>query len=430
MRKVRILLYHRVEYLNDDFNMQAVTPDNFEKHMKFLHDHYDVISLSVPMEEWFSGGERDAVIITFDDGYYDFLYNAVPVLEKYHMPATIFVATGNVNSGCENWTDSILRIIFSNNKQKDFFTFDNQFYQGKCPTRNFKEKYDFYQMIRRIFLVSTAEEKRRYESELLDWAGLEREGRKDRRIMTSEEIRRTAEKEGISIGAHTVTHAALKTLSVSEQRSEILESKKFLEQIIGKEVTLFSYPFGTRDEYSDDTVQLVKEIGFEKAVVAYPAALIEETNIYELNRFAVKNYDEKDFAEYIENVVFGNEKGMEIEDTRGLCTPINYVGKLEEDFNVLHSDLPLIVWGTGYWGKRLYSELSMLRIGHRMIAFGDNNPNKCGDKISNIPIKSLKEIKRIQERENCLILLRGKYDFEVCRRLIESGLKYIHIIQM
>lgn len=430
MRKVRILLYHRVEYLNDDFNMQAVTPNNFEKHMKFLHDHYDVIGLNTPMEEWFNGGEKNAVIITFDDGYYDFLYNAIPILKKYHMPATIFVATGNIDTECENWTDSILRIIFSNSKQKDFFIFDNQFYHGKCPTRNYKEKYDFYQMVRRIFLVSNADERRRCERELLEWAGLEKEGRKDRRIMTSEEIRRLAEIEGISIGAHTVTHAALKMLNVSEQRSEILESKQILEQIVGKEVTLFSYPFGTRDEYSEVTVQLVKEAGFEKAVVAYSADINEETDIYELNRFVVKNYDEKDFAEYIENVVFGSDKGVRIEDNGDSCTPINYIGKLEEDHSVLNSDFPVVVWGTGYWGKRLYSELSMLKIGHRIVAFGDNNPDKCGDIISNIPVKTLDEIKEVQERKQCHILIRGKYDFEICMKLIKSGLKYIHIIQM
>lgn len=430
MRKVRILLYHRVEFLSDDYNMQAVTPDNFEKHMKFLHEHYDVISLDAPMEEWFNGGDRDAVIITFDDGYYDFLYNAMPVLEKYHMPATIFIATGNIDSKCENWTDSILRIVFSNKNQKDFFSFSNQLYGGKCPTRNYQEKYDFYQMIRRLFLVSTAEEKRRYESELLEWAGLEREGRQDRRIMTSEEIRKAAETEGICIGAHTVTHSALKTLSLSEQRREILESKKVLEKIIGKEVRLFSYPFGTRDEYSDVTVNLLKETGFEKAVIAYPADLSEETNIYELNRFTIKNYDEQDFADYIENFVFKSVKRAGIEDQANSCAPIDYIGRLEEDYTVLNSDISLVVWGTGYWGKKLCSELVMLKMGHRIVAFGDNDAYKCGGKIDGIPVRTLEEIKKIQENMRCCILIKGKYDFEICMKLIENGLRYIHIIQM
>lgn len=430
MRKVRILLYHRVEYLSDDYNMQAVTPDNFEKHMRFLHDHYDVISMETPMEEWFNGGTRDAVIITFDDGYYDFLYNAVPVLEKYHMPATIFIATDNINTERENWTDSILRIIFSNNKQKDFFVFSNELYSGKCPTRDYKEKYDFYQIVRRLFLVSTAEEKKRYERELLEWAGLREEGRKDRRMMTSEEIQEVSKKQGISIGAHTVTHAALKSLTVPEQQKEILDSKRILEEIIGKEVKLFSYPFGTKDEYSDVTVQLVREAGFEKAVVAYPSNLTEETNIYELSRFAVKNYDEKDFAEYIKNFVFGNGKIERTENNNDLSTPINYIGKLKEDYMILNSDVPIIIWGAGYWGRRLYSELIMMKMDNRIVAFGDNDPNKCGSKVGNISVKTMEKIREIQKKNKCCILIKGKYDFEISRALIKNNLKYIHIIQI
>ena len=70
MRRVRILMYHRVEYLNDDYNMQAVTPANFEKHMRYLRDHYEILRLDVPIESWFKNQSKDAVIVTFDDGYY------------------------------------------------------------------------------------------------------------------------------------------------------------------------------------------------------------------------------------------------------------------------------------------------------------------------------------------------------------------------
>lgn len=195
-------------------------PDNFESQMRYLSEHYDVLSLDSSIEDWFENGSRDAVIISFDDGYYDFLHNAVPVLEKYHIPATIFITTGNIDSAQENWTDSILRVIFSNNKHNDFFTFEIEFYHGKYPTRYYQEKYDFYQLVRRIFLVSSAEKRKMYEDALLKWSGLSRTGRKNRRIITSEEIKEISQKRGISIGAHTVTHACLSHLSVSEQRTE------------------------------------------------------------------------------------------------------------------------------------------------------------------------------------------------------------------
>lgn len=427
MRKIGILLYHRVEYLEDDYNMQAVAPDNFEKHMRYLHNHYDVLDLNTPMQNWFNSGTRNAVIVTFDDGYYDFLYNAVPVLEKYHIPATIFIATENIDSGNENWTDNILRIIFSNNSQKDFFIFNNEFYRGKLPTRNYKEKYDFYQLVRKLFLISSAEERKKYEEELLKWAGVPRSGRKDRRIMTAEEIRKTAKKPGISIGAHTVTHASLKCLSKSEARLEILESKRNLEKIIGKEVKLFSYPFGTRNEYSDITIDVVKEVGLEKAVVAYPGNISINTNPFELNRFAIANYSERDFSDYIQNYVFGDGKVDESERSC-LNTPIKYIGKLEEDYIVLNTDSPLVIWGTGYWGRKLYAELIMLKMDSRIIAFGDNDESKFEHEMEGIPIKSAKEIKDMQYKYPCHILVKGKYDLEICKRLFREQVENIHLI--
>lgn len=427
MRKVRILLYHRVEYLDDDYNMQAVTPDNFESQMCYLSEHYDVLSLDSSIEDWFENGSRDAVIISFDDGYYDFLHNAVPVLEKYHIPATIFITTGNIDSAQENWTDSILRAIFSNNKHNDFFTFEDEFYHGKYPTRNYQEKYDFYQLVRRIFLVSSAEKRKMYEDALLKWSGLSRTGRKNRRIMTSEEIKKISQKRGISIGAHTVTHACLKHLDVSEQRTEILESKKSLEKIIGKEVKLFSYPFGSQDDYSDVTVGLLKDLGFEKSVVAYPGNITECANLYELNRFTVKNYDEKAFADFMEYCVFGKANGK---NAAKPDLPIEYMGKLKDDYEIQETRAPIVIWGIGYWGRELYSELAASIMKDRIVAFGDNDTAKCGEKVNNILTMSLKDIKEMQCRSGCRILVKGKYDVEICKELIQEGLKYIHLIQM
>ena len=134
MRRVRILMYHRVEYLNDDYNMQAVTPANFEKHMRYLRDHYEILRLDDPMESWFQNQSGDAVIVTFDDGYYDYLQNAVPIMEKYDIPATVFVSTGNIGTQYENWTDSILRAVFSDVKQRDSYTFETEYFRGQFST--------------------------------------------------------------------------------------------------------------------------------------------------------------------------------------------------------------------------------------------------------------------------------------------------------
>lgn len=427
MRRVRILMYHRVEYLKDDYNMQAVTPVNFERHMKYLRDHYDILSLETPMGSWFEGQSNDAVIVTFDDGYYDFLQNAVPVMEKYGIPATIFVSTGNIDSQYENWTDSILRAVFSDTKQRDSYTFETEYYRGKFSTGNWAEKYKFYQMIRKLFIVSSADKRKQYESQLLDWAGLTRNGRQSRRIMSAGELQKVSARKGISIGAHTVTHCSLKHQELSEQEYEIRESKKMLEKITGQEVKLFAYPFGTKDDYSDMTIKYLKEAGFEKAVVAYPGFMSEKTSIYELNRFMVKNYDETDFGNYMEHVVFQDKQSVCRRDDMVSGKPVDYVGILQED-RILNAENPLVIWGAGYWGKELYAELAMLDLENRIVAFGDNDDRKSGSILENKPVLDFAAVKKLQQENDCHILIKGSYAFEICKGLLRGKLHNIHLI--
>lgn len=427
MGRVRILMYHRVEYLNDDYNMQAVTPVNFERHMKYLRDHYDILSLDTQMGSWFEGRLNDAVIVTFDDGYYDFLQNAVPIMEKYGIPATVFVSTGNIDSKYENWTDSILRAVFSDVKQRDSYTFETEYYRGKLPTGNWEEKYKFYQMIRKLFIISSADKRKQYESQLLDWAGLSKNGRQSRRIMTAGELQKVSARKGISIGAHTVTHCSLKHQELSEQYYEITESKKVLEEITGQEVKLFAYPFGSKDDYSDMTIKYLKEVGFEKAVVSYPGFMSENTGIYELNRFMVKNYDEIDFGNYMEHVVFQDKESICNRDNIPAGKPVDYVGILQED-RILSAENPLVIWGAGYWGKELYAELVMINLENRIVAFGDNDGRKSGSILENKPVLDFEAVKIMQQENDCHILVKGSYAFEICKGLLRGKLHNIHLI--
>src|SRR3989338_2072761 len=50
------------------------------------------------------------------------------------------------------------------------------------------------------------------------------------------------------IGAHTLTHPNLRALSREAKKGEIQGSKEWLEQIIGKNVEMFCYPFGFYDK--------------------------------------------------------------------------------------------------------------------------------------------------------------------------------------
>ncbi len=84
-------------------------------------------------------------------------------------------------------------------------------------------------------------------------------------LMTWDEVREMASM-GIGIGAHTMTHARLARLDPAQQRTEITDSKKLLEDRLGRPVSAFAYPYGSARDYTAATMDLVREAGFAFAV--------------------------------------------------------------------------------------------------------------------------------------------------------------------
>ncbi len=89
---IRILMYHRVASV-PAYDQLVVSPGRFEEQMEHLAARFRVIGLPDAVEEIAAGGPaRGGVAITFDDGYRDNAEHALPILRKYGLAATIFVA--------------------------------------------------------------------------------------------------------------------------------------------------------------------------------------------------------------------------------------------------------------------------------------------------------------------------------------------------
>src|SRR6185437_16867850 len=95
----RILYYHRVNDEDDPF-FHAISTQLFAQEMRFVARHYKVVSLAELLRHLESDSTETVVAVTFDDGYQDNYLNAFPVLERYCIPATIFLTTGSMDD-CE-----------------------------------------------------------------------------------------------------------------------------------------------------------------------------------------------------------------------------------------------------------------------------------------------------------------------------------------
>ena len=161
---------------------------------------------------------------------------------------------------------------------------------GQTPA----EAYHFLQPILRW---SVPDERDDLLSQLRKQAGLPAEGRSTHRIMTETEIKQLARSRSAIIGAHTHRHPALSTLSPQTQQSEIHESKRILKQILSTNIEHFSYPFGSKKDYDENSVRICKEAGFKMVCSNFYGQVHSWTSRYELPRILVRDWNMNQFKE-------------------------------------------------------------------------------------------------------------------------------------
>jgi peptidoglycan/xylan/chitin deacetylase (PgdA/CDA1 family) len=93
-----------------------------------------------------------------------------------------------------------------------------------------------------------------------------------------------------------VSHPVLASLSTPVQRDEIRQGKTRLEEMVGRPVTTFAYPYGKRGDYTAETIALVREAGFVCACSNFAGSVDRSTDPYQLPRIYIHDWDGEKFA--------------------------------------------------------------------------------------------------------------------------------------
>lgn len=109
-------------------------------------------------------------------------------------------------------------------------------------------------------------------------------GDQEEKMMTAGQVREVAE-NGFEIGSHTLTHAHLTGLDEDQLTRELVDSKHKLEDIIGKEVTSFSYPYG---DYDERVLEAAVAAGYSNAVSTRLGVVTSGTGLFEIPRVNVR----------------------------------------------------------------------------------------------------------------------------------------------
>jgi len=258
---LRVLTYHRVAEPGATPHLHpgliSATPTGFEEQARFLAANYTVVSMEETLEAWTTKRRlpRRSVLLTFDDGYRDFAEVAWPILKRYQLPVTLFVATAYPNEPRRGfWWDRLHQAFVSTTRTElhDSTVGTLSLASPQARRASLRRTEDYLKSLPHRAAMAFVDQvctelggNQSQETSVLDW----------------EQLRALAH-QGVTLGAHTRTHLLLPQLPPEEAAEEIRGSQEDLRREIGRVLPVFCYPNGA---HSDSVVEVLREAGFKLA---------------------------------------------------------------------------------------------------------------------------------------------------------------------
>ena len=222
-RHIVVFVYHRVHPAKGNARVANICPEEFEKQIRYLKENFDIYSIEklvnvLKNNQIDNEGIKNIAVVTFDDGYKDNYVYAYPILKKYKIPASIFLITDYVGKGKLFWWDEVEYILYHTKKEKI-----NLLGLGTFLLTDNEKKFSCLLFLLKKFKKMSSELKNKYINDLqnicnviipLDLG--------EKRILSWDEIREMKD-NGISFGAHTLTHTNLKNIDLEEAEKDLNE---------------------------------------------------------------------------------------------------------------------------------------------------------------------------------------------------------------
>lgn len=318
-----VLLYHRVATLERDPQLLAVSSRAFDNHMAMLAERFHPMSLDALLASLKKRSvPRRAVAVTFDDGYEDNAQTAEPILAKHGIPATVFVSSGYADATREFWWDEVEWLVLGSEyplpddltievpnarfvhrrsePERSAYTAGSDGAAWDVTMEPQTARHRLYLDLCAFIRPLRPSHREQAMSALREALSAPLVVRDTHRPLTAEEIRQLDSSAFVDIGGHTTHHPVLSALALDEQRTEIIDDRTALEEICGRPIRTFSYPFGSLDDYTEHTVDIVREAGYRGACSNHPDAVKPWTDRYRLPRQLVRNWDAEDLAARME----------------------------------------------------------------------------------------------------------------------------------
>jgi peptidoglycan/xylan/chitin deacetylase (PgdA/CDA1 family) len=264
--KGAILCFHRI--LPGSEILSSISPNiyglcyseySFDKLISWISGNYKIVSLDNLIRHLDSNSNEFLISITFDDGYRDNLLFALPILEKYKAPATIYVTKNFIEKDMLIWWYELWEILEKSTSLK--FIYNRVSYL--FDLNSFKDKVSAFYILKKLFLsIKTCQ-----HLDLFKCINNEFKFKSYKNIfLNNDELYYLANHPLITIGAHTSNHENLRNLTLDDLLKEYSSNKRELEALIKRPIKHFAYPYGNSSEANKREYNSLKNAGFDSGV--------------------------------------------------------------------------------------------------------------------------------------------------------------------
>jgi peptidoglycan/xylan/chitin deacetylase (PgdA/CDA1 family) len=293
-----VLLYHRVAAPDHDPWDLAVSVAHFDEQLAAIKETGRIVPLDAETRRrrvTRFGRDHRRLALTFDDGYVDNLYAALPVLERQEAPAVIFIATGFLDRA-SFWWDSLDDIVLASAVPIERLVLaahrTGLLAEPEVERAAEVSTVELHELLYwRLSALDAGEVSDRVDA-LASAASLpvpQPEGRP----MTTPELVELANHPLVTIGSHTMHHPRLSQLAPEAARIEIAVGARALDALFGQARRLFAYPFG---DTSRATADAAHAAGFERAFTTEERWLSFFDDPMLLPRMVSTNCDGEEFS--------------------------------------------------------------------------------------------------------------------------------------
>ncbi len=250
---------------------------------------YRVVSMVDLIEARTKGAKLpdNAVVITFDDGYASNYELAFPILKKFDLHATVFVTTGFLDGDDMLWFQRVDLALGHTRKQFIDWKINGKKLRLYLGTRELRQQ-SLVRLMPELKELSDTDllgEVDRLEEVLEVAPPTIDDLPKPMRPLTWDMACDMALSGHVDIGGHTHTHPILSRCDSMVMRAEISTCRDRIRAEIGELPASFAYPNGKADDYTRETLLLVREAGFKAACSTINGRVDNHSPMFQLPRY-------------------------------------------------------------------------------------------------------------------------------------------------